>query len=157
MNDNKTLFLEGTAHWAHIRKPNELSGKYQLDLSIDKKTETQLKAEGITIKNKGDDRGNFVTLTKSAMTKDGTELKGPLVIDAQKNALPEGTLIGNGSKVVVKSSPYEWSFKGKKGKSLGLTAIQVVDLVEYKSSITEGFSSVDGYTVNDATDESSPF
>ena len=46
-----SLLLSGKAFWASVRKPNELSGKYQLDLSIDKSTKETLEGLGITVKN----------------------------------------------------------------------------------------------------------
>ena len=50
-------------------------------------------------------------------------------MDAEKKPLEK--IVGNGSKVKVMYKPYDWNFKGKKGKGLDLQAVQVLDLVEY--------------------------
>lgn len=157
--ENKSFVLTGKAYWAHLRKPNEESGKYQMDLSIDDKTKAMLEDLGITVKNAAlgigtknkipnDPRGNFVTLKKNHMLEDGTLLPPPAVVDGKKQSLPSETLIGNGSIVNVASSIYDWKFKSKTGKSLNLNAVQVKTLVKYENSGVDVFKEEEGYLVD---------
>ncbi len=128
---SEQFVISGKIFYLQARTPNELSGKYQADLAIDTDTAVKLRQLGIDIKNKGDDRGDFVTLKASATLKDGTERKGPKILDIDKNEIPEDILIGNGSDVKVITHAFSWKFKGKTGTSLGLDTVQVLNLVQY--------------------------
>ncbi len=134
MSEYKKIALTGKGYWFNLRTPNELSGDYQLDLSIDDDTANKLRIIGISIKNKeGDSRGNYVTLKSKTHNKDGSE-RGPIkVIDTNEQPLAEDVLIGHGSIVKVIAQPYDWKHKptGKSGTSLGLGLVQVLDFVEY--------------------------
>lgn len=164
---NKTtesFVISGTAHWAKVHKPTQDDkgiDQYTIDLSIDSATKKTLEALNISVKNavtgvgvkekKPDDtRGDFVSLK--------TSIK-PKVVDSKKQAIPETTLIGNGSKVKVKTHVYDWKFKNRSGSSLGLDAVQVLDLVEYTTSGLDIFEEEDGFdtstiTVSDGSIES---
>jgi hypothetical protein len=67
------------------------------------------------------------------------------------------TLIGNGSKVNVHYTTYEWEFKGRAGVSADLRAVQVVELIPYNTEADEAFDVVDGAFVSDEGDEDIPF
>ena len=147
--------ITGKAYWASITSPNttfDADGVWTLDVcNLDKKNIEMVKADGLTIKNKGDDRGDFVTVKRKVKRKDGNENAAPHVVDAQKRPLIN-TLIGNGSLVNVLYSTYDWEFKGRKGTSADLKSVQVTDLVPYDSGPQEDFDVVkDGYTSNEAT------
>lgn len=153
MSQNNQFTVTGRVFWAHVRKPNDLSGKYQLDLSIDDATAKKIKDAGITPKkeekNLGteNDRGTYVTLTRSATNKEGMPMPPP-VLDGKKNPVPDNIMIGNGSVVNVVTHVYDWTFKNKKGKSLGLDAIQIKSLVEYNNPVMDLLPEDDGYVVN---------
>jgi hypothetical protein len=49
----------------------------------------------------------------------------------------EGTLIGNGSRVVASVGSYDWEFKGKKGTSPSLKRLVVTDLVEFGDGVED--------------------
>ena len=147
--------ITGKAYWASITSPNttfDADGVWTLDVcNLDKKNIEMVKADGLTIKNKGDDRGDFVTVKRKVKRKDGNENAAPHVVDAQKRPLIN-TLIGNGSLVNVLYSTYDWEFKGRKGTSADLQSVQVTDLVPYDSGPQEDFDVVkDGYTSNEDT------
>lgn len=135
--------IAGTAFWSHHGKVNELSGKYQMDLSVDAETKKILESKGVHVSNKPEDRnsdndkGDYVTL-KSTFA--------PKIVDAKKNPMSSDIKIGNGSKVKVLTHIYDWTFKKKSGKSLGFDSIQVIALVEYGSSTTDAFEEEEGYT-----------
>ena len=94
------------------------------------------------------------------------------VVDAQKNPIPETTLIGNGSKVNVLFDTYDYDVAGNKGVGSALKAVQVIDLVSYKEELGDlpkvkgGFESpaddkpqqTNGQAVNkDGLDDELPF
>ena len=137
--------LRGECYWANIRKPNSMSGKLQMDVgNLDKDSKKVLKDHDIPLKNKGDERGDYVTLK-------GDVQYPPKVTDSQGNPLPEPVRLGNGSKVKVEFNPYEWEFKGKVGWSAGLRDFMVLDLVEYVSADKEDLEPEDGYVVGGTT------
>lgn len=147
----ESLFIEGIAHWTKIAEPNTNDRgdiEYTMDITIeDAATKTLLKEHGIIIKNKDREliekgkplQGDFVSL-KSRFK--------PSVVDAQLNLMPEGTKIGNGSKVLVKAHAYSWKFKAKSGTSLGLDTVQVLELVQFSANKLDGFKKRDGFTAN---------
>ena len=61
------------------------------------------------------------------------------IVDSKLQPL-EGNNIGNGSKVNVNLWQYEYEAPGRKGVATSLTAVQVVELVEYTP--TAGFEVV---------------
>ncbi len=131
--EKDSFVISGTAFWSHHSKVNEMSGKYQIDISVDAANKKLLESKGIKIKNKDADlkakgkalQGDFVTLVSKFM---------PTVIDAKKQVINDPILIGNGSQVNIKTHAYDWSFKGKSGKSLGLDVIQIKTLVSVEKT-----------------------
>lgn len=98
---------------------------------------------------------------KNETTKKGNTLTAPAVYDAKKGPWPEGTLIGNGSTIKVAFSPWGWEdMTGRKGISLSLEAVQVLDLVPYESmDPRDAFDEEDGYVADPraaAFDEEKP-
>ena len=152
--------ISGTAYWAAITNPNttfDSDGVWSIDVTnLDKKNLEIVKKDGITLKNKGDDRGDFVTVKRRVRRKDGSLNRAPDLVDGQKRTMTN-TLIGNGSKVNVHYTTYEWEFKGRAGVSADLRAIQVVDLIPYNTEADEAFDVVDGGFTSDEGDEDIPF
>ena len=151
--------IKGSAYWASIVSPNttfDSDGVWSVDVgNLDKKNIEIAKNDGLEIKNKGDDRGDFVTVKRKVRRKDGNMNKAPEVKDAQKRTMIN-TLIGNGSEVNVLYSTYEWEFKGRSGVSADLRAIQVTNLVPYNTDADadEAFEVVpDGFVSNEADEE----
>lgn len=87
---------------------------------------------------------------KNETTKKGNTLSPPAVYDAKKGPWPEGTLIGNGSIIKVAFSPWGWEdMTGRKGISLSLEAVQVLDLVPYEGKDPrDAFDEEDGYVAD---------
>ena len=151
--------IKGSAYWASIVSPNttfDSDGVWSIDVgNLDKKNIEIAKNDGLEIKNKGDDRGDFVTVKRKVRRKDGGMNKAPEVKDAQKRTMIN-TLIGNGSEVNVLYSTYEWEFKGRSGVSADLRAIQVTNLVPYNvdADADEAFEVVpDGFVSNESDEE----
>jgi hypothetical protein len=147
--------ISGTAYWASITSPNtKFDPKWTIDVSnLDKAAMKQLDADGLTdkIKNKGDDRGDFISISRNVTKSSGEPNSAPEVKDAQ-NKTVLNTLVGNGSKVNVLYRPYDWDNSFGSGKSADLSAVQIVELVEYEGDGSEGFDTVEGYTFDGADD-----
>ena len=136
-----TNLISGISYWAKVHKPVpdkfNSEGIYSIDVALDSKAETQLKKLGLggKIKNKEDDRGNFIQIKRKVRKKDGSMNTPVRVVDAQKNPIPETTLIGNGSKVNVLFDTYEYDRGQGKETGSALKAVQVIDLVSYKEEL----------------------
>ena len=130
--------LNGKAYWASVVTPNttfDEDGVYSIDLAVDEENKKSAVAEGLSIKNKGDERGDFDTIKRKAKRKDGSANRAPDIMDNMKRPL-QNTLIGNGSTVNVLFKTYEWNHKptNRSGKSADLQAVQVVNLIPYEGS-----------------------
>ncbi len=162
--------VKGIAQWASLSKPNDMSGKYQIDVcNLSKGDVAQLKKQGVTNvheeKKRDDDyepRGHYITMRSNAVSKAGDDLDPPKVVDAKKQPLPRGVLVGNGSVVKVVYDPFEWTYKNKAGTSAGLRIVQVLELVKFEGGSglddleeEEGFAAPDDGTseLDEATDE----
>jgi len=147
------MVITGKAYWASIATPNttfDPDGIWTVDVgNLDKDSIDQLKNDGLTVKNKGDDRGDFVTIKRKVRRKDGQMNRTPDLVDAKKRQMTN-TMIGNGSDVNVLYSTYDWEFKGRKGTSADLKSIQVTNLIPFSSGDEETFDEVDGYASDSA-------
>ena len=151
--------ISGKAYWASVTSPNttfDADGTWSIDVcNLDEANKAIAEKDGLTIKNKSDDRGDFVNIKRHVKRKDGNMNKAPEVLDAQKRTMID-TLIGNGSTVNVLYTTYEWKFKGRSGVSADLRAIQVTNLVPYNvdADADEAFEVVpDGFVSNEADEE----
>ena len=148
--------VTGKAYWAHVQAPNtSFEPEWSLDLIVDDNNRAAIEADGLTIKNKGDERGDFVHIRQRVKRRDGTTNDAPTVVDAQKNATDK--LIGNGSTVNVLYAPFAWEMNGKSGTSAILKKVQVVDLVSYGEDleVVDGF--VDGESPTTLQEDEVPF
>lgn len=134
--------VTGKVYWASITEPNTtFEPAYQVDLCLDENTKKLVESDGLTVKNKGDERGDYVTLKRKVMKRDGEKRQPPRVTDSHCNPW-DGKLIGNGSICNIKYTPYEWNAAGRSGVSAFLDAVQIINLVEYRGS--NDFEKVDG-------------
>ena len=155
------LYLTGKCYWAAVVEPNStFEPAWQVDLCLDADTKALVEGAGLNVRNKEDERGEFVTLKRKVQGKNGPRT-APTVVDSQNNPWvvedeegnSEYKLIGNGSVVTVKALPFEWNYAGKAGKSADLAAVQVVELVEY--AMDKDFDVVEGGYINNAASEMS--
>ena len=125
--------ISGEAYWAHIMVPNTKfndDGEWSIEIcNLDEMNKEIAASDGLTIKNEGDERGDFVTLKQYARTKGG-DFRGMSVEDAQRKPFPSEKRVGNGSKVNASyyPKPYTQFGGGVKGY---LQGVQVIDLIEY--------------------------
>jgi hypothetical protein len=130
---NKQTLFQGPVNcevfWANLNKENEMSGKFQYDLAnLSGPAVAKLSELGIKVRNKGDERGDFVT-SKSLYPIKTTDKDGL--------ALDPGVLVGNGSKATaaIRVISGENSF----GHQVFVETfkLQINDLIEYKSPAAE--------------------
>ena len=153
---NDAIYITGKCHYASITEPNtKFEPVWSIQVEVNDDNRSIIEKAGLSIANKGDDRGDFVTIKRKVLRKDGTQRQGPVVKDSQNNNW-DGKLIANGSTVNVKAVPFEWSYAGKSGVSADLAAVQVVDFIEY-SSAGDDFDVVPGGYVTPIVEEDIPF
>jgi len=149
MANNKydQILLSGKAYWASVVEPNTTyEPVWQVDVTVDEETKQKLESIGLSVKNKGDDRGDFFSCRRKVVKRDGSKRDAPRVIDAKK--MPwDNRLIGNGSSVKVKIQPYEYAYAGKAGVSADFMAMQVIDLVPYGDPSGD-FQEEDGFSID---------
>jgi len=149
MANNKydQILLSGKAYWASVVEPNTTyEPVWQVDVTVDEETKQKLESIGLSVKNKGDDRGDFFSCRRKVVKRDGSKRDAPRVIDAKK--MPwDNRLIGNGSAVKVKIQPYEYAYAGKAGVSADFMAMQVIDLVPYGDPSGD-FQEEDGFSID---------
>ena len=148
--------MSGTAYWASVIAPNtkfDADGVWTIDVgNLDDLNKKKAQKDGLTIKNKGDEKEDFVTFKRKVRNAKGNLNRQPNVVDANKRLITE-TMIGNGSKVNVLYEPFEWNFGGKTGISADLRAVQVTELVPYTTEEDDAFTIVpDGFTSDEAED-----
>ena len=149
----QSMVIKGTAQWAHVHEPNDLSGKFQVDIcQLDKATVKKLEDVGIEVRQgegEKEHKGSFIV----AKTK-----RRPKVMDAAKNIWPSNLLIGNGSTVKCSVTPFDWTFKKKSGISASLNSLMVVD---FKSADMSGTGDLvaedDGFVLGDLEGDEIPF
>ena len=148
--------ISGTAYWASVITPNtkfDTDGVWTIDVgNLDDLNKKKAQKDGLTVKNKGDEKEDFVTFKRKVRNAKGSLNRQPNVVDANKRLITE-TMIGNGSKVNVLYEPFEWNFGGKTGVSADLRAVQVTELVPYSTEEDDAFDVVpDGFTSDEAED-----
>ena len=148
--------IAGTAYWASVITPNtkfDADGVWTIDVgNLDDLNKKKAQKDGLTVKNKGDEKEDFVTIKRKVRNAKGSLNRQPNVVDANKRLITD-TMIGNGSKVNVLYEPFEWNFGGKTGVSADLRAVQVTELVPYSTEEDDAFDVVpDGFTSDEAED-----
>jgi len=132
------MVIRGKAFWAKVLGQPGWGYKKQhkewsTDVAITPKDKERLLAEGMGkqyIKNKDDERGDFLTFRRRELKRDGTPGKPISVFDKRGQPWPQETLIGNGSAVNIKIALN--GVDGQKELKPGLIKMQVVELVEFE-------------------------
>jgi hypothetical protein len=152
---NDPIYITGKCHYASITEPNtKFDPVWSIQVEVNDDNREVVESSGLPITNKGDERGDFVTIKRKVVRKDGTQRNAPLVMDSQNNRWNNDKKIANGSTVNVKAIPYKWDYAGKSGVSADLAAVQIVDFIEYTGS-NQDFAPVDGGYVQET--EAVPF
>jgi len=130
---------EGTAYWASIKTPNtKFEPVYTVNLVVDDDTANDFASRGHKIKQM--DEGPSIVIKRKVNGPNGMVRPAPRLLDADKQEVNYS--VGNGSKVKVQFNEYEGENKFGPYTGLDLQAVQVLDLVEYRSE--DGAELLDG-------------
>ena len=131
--------VEGTAYWASIKTPNtKFEPVYTVNLVVDEDTANDFASRGHKIKQM--DEGPSIIIKRKVNGPNGMVRVAPRLLDVDKNEV--NYAVGNGSKIRVQYNEYEGTNKFGDYKGLDLQAIQVLDLIEYRSE--DGAELLDG-------------
>ena len=122
--------LEGTAYWASIKTPNTtFEPVYTVNLVVDDEVANDFASRGHKVKQM--DEGPALIIKRKVDGPNGMVRSSPRLLDQNKQEV--NLAVGNGSKIRVQYN--EYSGEGKFGPYTGLDlqAVQIVDLIEYKS------------------------
>lgn len=124
----KPVKVQADIMWAFLDTPNQLSGRYQVDLcNLTKDAVAALEGMGIPVRTKEGqpEKGQFVT---------AKSFNYPIKAE-DSNGNPIVAKVGNGSKGIALVKPYEYSYKGKKGVGAGINKLLVTDLKIYDGEV----------------------
>jgi len=131
--------VEGTAYWASIKTPNtRFEPVFTVNLVVDEDTANDFASRGHKIKQM--DEGPSIIIKRKVNGPNGMVRVAPRLLDVDKQEV--NYAVGNGSKIRVQYNEYEGTNKFGDYKGLDLQAIQVLDLVEYRSE--DGAELLDG-------------
>lgn len=120
--ETKPMKIEADIMWAFLDTPNNLSGKYQVDLcNLSKNAIKALEGLGVNVRNK-DDKGFFVT----------AKSKNYPISAVDEAGKPITAKVGNGSRGVALIKPYSYNMNGKAGVGIGINKLVVTKLIEYQ-------------------------
>jgi hypothetical protein len=125
----KKLKVQAEVMWAFLDKPNELSGKYQVDLcNLSKDAAKALTEMGVSVRKREDqpEKGFFVTAKSSNYPIKTVDMDGNVI---------NGIKVANGSKAVALLAPYEYTYQKKKGVAVGIDKLIITDLKIYESDV----------------------
>lgn len=134
------MLIQGKTTWCrvtgapHANKFNPAVPQWSFDLSVDEETQSKLLKLGVrknTFKDKGDDRGTFISFTRNSVKADGTAGKPFDVKDAQGETWDDSVKIGNGSVLNVIVMLSERQFGSDKFLKPSALKIQVWGHVPY--------------------------
>lgn len=148
MTENITAFLKGRVYWFKALgdpRLNEFEDERQwsFDLEVTPETKEWLKENGLLDKIKKTKEGvvkktpdgkEYISFRKSEYNREGEKSKSWRVVDKDGAPWDNGTLVGNGSMARVKVSAKSYTMKGRTVNGLYAMAIQIGDLVEFKSN-----------------------
>jgi hypothetical protein len=122
------VYIDGTAYWASVHTPNHMSGKYELTLVPD--DQEAVREMGVSLKTK--DTEGAIPSEPYVVIASSANAKWPIKVVFDDTEVPEGTLVGNGSKVRVKCELAKTYF-GKKSffKLARPKVVRVKELVRY--------------------------
>ena len=119
----KPLKIEADIMWAFLDTPNQMSGKYQVDLcNLSQGAIKALEDSGVNVRNK-EGKGFFIT----------AKSKNYPITAVDKAGAPISAKVGNGSKGVALIKPYAYKVNGKSGVGVGINKLIVTDLIAYEA------------------------
>ena len=153
-NGKEIVFIRGPIYWpkvlgAPVPNYNKDGNEWAFDLSLTKDGLTQAKAvkvqkkPALNIKNRDDERGDFLSFRQRELRADGEPNNPIRVIDSAGNKWPDDVKIGNGTIADVKFEVRDFGV----GKFPGIypRAIRIIEHVPYETSEFAPLSSDDEY------------
>lgn len=158
ITEPRTIFLkDATLNYAKLVKPVNPFGTEQYELQAatsDDANAQKWRDLGLNVKEK--DGVYTVSLKRKARKANGDDNGKVVVIDSALKPISEDRLmtLGNGSTGNIKLYQYPYEAAGRKGVATSLTAVQVVDFVEYVGGgVESGFSIVGDVPAEEAASE----
>jgi hypothetical protein len=130
MSDAKPVTVKATVMWCNHNKINEMSEKYQLELTnLSDNAVKALEGIGLEVRKREDkpEKGFYITCKSVRQMDKIFDKTGASLIDVA---------IGNGSTGTAVVGTYDWSFKNKKGLSASLIKMTIDNLVAYDAEDT---------------------
>jgi hypothetical protein len=130
MSDAKPVTVKATVMWCNHNKVNEMSSKYQLELTnLSENAVKALEGIGLEVRKREDkpEKGFYITCKSVRQMDKIFDKTGASLIDVA---------IGNGSTGTAVVGTYEWAFKNKKGLSASLIKMTIDNLVAYDAEDT---------------------
>jgi len=130
MSDAKPVTIKATVMWCNHNKLNEMSNKYQLELTnLSENAVKALEGIGLEVRKREDkpEKGFYITCKSVRQMDKIFDKTGASLIDVA---------IGNGSTGTAIVGTYDWSFKNKKGLSASLIKMTIDNLVAYDAEDT---------------------
>jgi len=130
MSDAKPVTIKATVMWCNHNKINEMSEKYQLELTnLSDNAVKALEGIGLEVRKREDkpEKGFYITCKSVRQMDKIFDKTGASLIDVA---------IGNGSTGTAVVGTYDWSFKNKKGLSASLIKMTIDNLVAYDAEDT---------------------
>lgn len=123
----KKVKVQAEVMWAFLDKPNELSGKYQVDLcNLSKEAVKTLEEMGVNVRKKDSqpEKGFFITAKNPVKPIEAYDTDGDRIT----------VKIANGSKCIALLEPFEYpAGKGyKAGISVNVKKLVITDLKVYE-------------------------
>ena len=138
--------VSGKAYWASITSPNTtFEPVYTVDLVVDDKIADDFQARGFKVEELTVNEevvGRAITIKRKVNGAEGRTRPAPKLFD--KDKVPMDEVVGNGSDVKVQYAEWETTNKYGDFKGLDLQAVQVIDLVQYRSGDGDELGSVEG-------------
>ena len=130
MSDAKPVTVKATVMWCNHNKINEMSSKYQLELTnLSDNAVKALEGIGLEVRKREDkpEKGFYITCKSVRQMDKIFDKTGASLIDVA---------IGNGSTGTAVVGTYDWAFKNKKGLSASLIKMTIDNLVAYDAEDT---------------------
>jgi hypothetical protein len=118
---------------------------YTVDLVVSDEVANDFESRGFRVKTltvNDEVVGRSINFKRKVNGPNGMVRKAPLLLDSNKVPLDE--LVGNGSRVKIQYNEWEVSNKFGDFKGLDFQAMQVIDLIQYKSSDGSEFEALEG-------------
>lgn len=120
------VIVSAVAKYDRTRSVDSMSKKYQINLTqLSDEEAEKLRSLGLNVRDDSKDpKDGLFVIPKNGMYP-------PEVVDNDGNPMPPEIRIGNGSKVRVLLTPYEYDAPHGQGVACGIGGVRVVELQEY--------------------------